>query len=77
LIDTTKTVGTAETFDPEKIRALLSQGVINNVGNLEKAILSLEYLGQLPEEGVDLIFKGLFCDSSDSAGQMDETQRRR
>ena len=58
MIDTTKTVGTAETFDPARIKALVSQGVINNVGNLEKAILSLEYLGQLQEEGVDLVFKG-------------------
>ena len=36
MIDTTKTVGTAASFDPEKIKALLSQGVINNVANLEK-----------------------------------------
>ncbi|MCW4044884.1 MAG: nucleotidyl transferase AbiEii/AbiGii toxin family protein [Candidatus Bathyarchaeota archaeon] len=58
MIDTSKTVGSAETFDPEKINALLSQGVINNVANLEKAIFSLEYLGQLQEEGLDFIFKG-------------------
>lgn len=58
MIDTTKTVGTAASFDPEKIKALLSQGVINNVANLEKAIFSLEYLGQLQREGIDFIFKG-------------------
>lgn len=58
MIDTTKTVGTAETFDPEKIRSLLSEGTINNVANLEKAIFCLEYIGQLQEEGLDFIFKG-------------------
>ena len=45
MIDTTKTVGTAATFDPDRIHALLSQGAINNISNLEKAIFSLEYLG--------------------------------
>lgn len=58
MIDTTKTVGTAASFDSEKIRSLLSKGVINNVANLEKAIFSLEYLGQLQREGLDFIFKG-------------------
>jgi len=58
MIDTTKTVGTADTFDQGKISALLSQGVINNISNLEKAIFSLEYLGQLVKEGLDLVFKG-------------------
>jgi hypothetical protein len=57
-IDITKTVGTAATFDPAKITALLSTGAINNIGNLEKAIFSLEYLGQLQREGLDFIFKG-------------------
>ena len=37
MIDTTKTVGTAASFDSEKIRSLLSKGVINNVANFEKA----------------------------------------
>jgi hypothetical protein len=55
MIDTTKTVGTAASFDSEKIKALLSQGVINNVANLEKAIFSLEYLGQLQREDLDFI----------------------
>ena len=58
MIDTTKTVGTATTFDPNRVQALLSQGVINNIANLEKAILSLEYLGQLQKEGLDFVFKG-------------------
>jgi hypothetical protein len=58
MMDTTKTVGTAATFDPAKITALLSTGAINNIGNLEKAIFSLEYLGQLQKEGLDFIFKG-------------------
>lgn len=58
MIDTTKTVGTAESFDPEKIHSLLSKGTINNVANLEKAIFCLEYLGQLQGEGLDFIFKG-------------------
>lgn len=58
MIDTTKTVGTAATFDPQKINALLSQGAINNIANLEKAIFSLEHSGQLQREGLDFIFKG-------------------
>lgn len=58
MIDTTKTIGTIETFDPEKISALFSEGVIRSIPSLEKAIFSLEYLGQLQEEGLDLIFKG-------------------
>lgn len=58
MIDTAKTVGTAATFDPAKITALLSKEVINNIGNLEKAIFSLEYLGQLRKAGLDFIFKG-------------------
>ena len=58
MINRTKTVGTKETFDPERIRDLLSQAVITNMTNLEKAIFCLEYVGQLQEEGLDLIFKG-------------------
>jgi len=58
MIDTTKTIGTKSTYDPKEINSLLSKGVIRNIPNLEKAILSLEYLGQLVEEGLDLIFKG-------------------
>jgi hypothetical protein len=58
MIDTTQTVGTAATFDPEKIKELFSKGAINNIANLEKAIFSLEYLGQLQKEGLDFIFKG-------------------
>ena len=58
MIDTTKTIGTAATFDSAKVSGLLSTGVINNIGNLEKAIFSLEYLGQLRKAGLDFIFKG-------------------
>jgi len=58
VINTTKTVGTRETFNSERIRDLLSQAVIVNITNLEKAIFCLEYVGQLQEEGLDLIFKG-------------------
>jgi len=58
MIDTSKTVGTKETFDPERIRNLSSQAVIANITNLEKAIFCLEYVGQLQEEGLDFIFKG-------------------
>jgi len=58
VINTDKTVGTAATFDSGRINELLSTGLINNVANLEKAIFSLEYLGQLRKEGLDFIFKG-------------------
>ena len=58
MINTAKTVGTADTFNPARINALLSTGLINNAANLEKAIFSLEYLGQLRKEGLDFIFKG-------------------
>jgi hypothetical protein len=58
MIDTTKTVGTAATFDAPRINGLLSTDLINNVANLEKAVFSLEYLGQLQKEGLDFIFKG-------------------
>lgn len=58
MINTAKTIGTAETFDSAKINGLLSTGLINNVANLEKAIFSLEYLGQLQKEGLDFVFKG-------------------
>ncbi len=58
MIDTTKTIGTPTTFDQVKIRNLLSKGTITNITNLEKAIFSLEYLGQLHEEGLEFIFKG-------------------
>ncbi|NLE04787.1 MAG: nucleotidyl transferase AbiEii/AbiGii toxin family protein [Crenarchaeota archaeon] len=58
VIDTTKTVGTTTTFDSAKINGLLSTGLINNVTNLERAIFSLEYLGQLQKEGLDFVFKG-------------------
>lgn len=53
-----KTVGTRETFDPNKIRELLSKGIVTSIANLEKAIFCLEYVGQLQEEGLDFIFKG-------------------
>ena len=58
MIDTTKTVGNSKTFKPRTIQELLSKGVINNVSNLEKAIFSLEYLGQLNRAGLDFVFKG-------------------
>lgn len=58
MINTAKTVGTAETFDSARIKQLLSTGLINNIVNLEKAIFSLEYLGQLQKEGLDFVFKG-------------------
>jgi predicted nucleotidyltransferase component of viral defense system len=58
MIDTAKTVGTAETFDDKKIGAFLSEGVINSIPDLERAIFSLEYVGQLIDEGLNLIFKG-------------------
>ena len=37
MINTTRTVGTAVTFDSARINALLSTGLINNAANLEKA----------------------------------------
>lgn len=58
MIDTTETIGTAETFNPKRIEGLSTKGVIRNISNLEKAIFCLEYVGQLQEEGLDLIFKG-------------------
>jgi len=58
VIDTTKTIGTAKTFNQGKIKSLLSKGTIASIPNIEKAIFCLEYLGQLQEEGLDLIFKG-------------------
>jgi hypothetical protein len=58
VINIKKTVGSAATFDPVQINELLNSGVINNIANLEKAIFSLEYLGQLQKEGLDFIFKG-------------------
>jgi hypothetical protein len=58
VINTEKTVGTPATFDPARINELVSTGLINNVANLEKAIFSLEYLGQLRKEGLDFILKG-------------------
>ncbi|MDR2202982.1 MAG: nucleotidyl transferase AbiEii/AbiGii toxin family protein [Nitrososphaerota archaeon] len=58
MIDQTKTIGTPETFNSAKIQNLLSNGLINNVSNLEKAIYSLEYLGQLKRAGLDFVFKG-------------------
>ena len=58
MIDTDKTIGTADTFDSAKINGLLSTGLIYNVANLERAIFSLEYLGQLQKEGLDFVFKG-------------------
>ena len=58
MIDTTKTVGNSETFEPKKIQELLCKGVVNNVSNLEKALFSLEYLGQLKRAGLDFVFKG-------------------
>ena len=58
MIDTTKTIGTAKTFNQGKIKSLLSKGTIASIPNIEKAIFCLEYLGQLQEEGLNLIFKG-------------------
>jgi hypothetical protein len=58
VIDQTKTIGIFETFNSAKIQNLLSNGLINNVSNLEKAIYSLEYLGQLKRVGLDFVFKG-------------------
>jgi len=58
MIDTTKTIGTTETFDKEKISSLLAKGFVNSLTNLEKAIFCLEYLGQLQEAGLDLMFIG-------------------
>ncbi len=58
MIATNKMIGAKETFNPKRIRNLLSQGTITNITNLEKAIFCLEHVGQLQEEGLDFIFKG-------------------
>lgn len=58
MIDTSKTIGASEVFDAKRIHGLASQGIVTNLSNLEKAIFCLEYVGQLQEEGLDLIFKG-------------------
>lgn len=58
MIDTSKTIGASEAFDAKRIHDLVSQGIVTNLSNLEKAIFCLEYVGQLQEEGLDLIFKG-------------------
>jgi len=58
VIDRSRLLGKSETFQPAYVRDLLSGGVINNISNLEKAIFSLEYVGQLWDEGLDFVFKG-------------------
>ncbi|MGV9103459.1 MAG: nucleotidyl transferase AbiEii/AbiGii toxin family protein [Candidatus Thorarchaeota archaeon] len=58
MIDTSKTVGSSETFDAKRIHEFVSQGIVANLSNLEKAIFCLEYVGQLQKEGLDFVFKG-------------------
>jgi len=58
MIDRCRLIGNPETFQPEYLQVLLSKGIINNMANLEKAIFSLEYVGQLRQEGLDFLLKG-------------------
>lgn len=58
MIDISKTVGAKDTFDPKLIKSYAEKQQVTSIATLEKAILCLEYLGQLNNEGLDLIFKG-------------------
>lgn len=58
MIDASRLLGSPQAFQPDKVKDLLNKGLINNISNLEKAIFSLEYVGQLHYAGLDFLFKG-------------------
>lgn len=53
-----KYIGNPKIFESETVLKVQKENNINSIANLEKAIFTLEYLGQLKEAGLDFIFKG-------------------
>jgi hypothetical protein len=53
-----KFLGKSTCFNPETIREIVDGKSLTSIANLERALCSLEYVGQLCDSGVDLVFKG-------------------
>jgi hypothetical protein len=53
-----KFIGKKECFTPENIKKIVDEKKLTSVANLERALFSLEYVGQLWESGADIVFKG-------------------
>lgn len=53
-----KFIGKREYFTPEKVKKIVDEKKLTSVANLERALFSLEYVGQLWESGADIVFKG-------------------
>ena len=53
-----KFLGKSTCFNPETIREIVEGKSLTSIANLERALCSLEYVGQLWDSGVDLVFKG-------------------
>jgi len=53
-----KFLGKSECFSENHLRQIVKDKELTSISNIEKALFALEYVGQLWESGVDLVFKG-------------------
>jgi hypothetical protein len=51
-------IGDHKCFTPENLKKIVDEKQLTSIANLEKALFALEYVGQLWNNGVDLVFKG-------------------
>jgi len=53
-----KFLGKSECFSKDHLKQIVKDKGLTSISNIEKALFALEYIGQLWESGVDLVFKG-------------------
>lgn len=53
-----KFLGKSECFKEDRLRQIVKEKELTSTSNIEKALFALEYVGQLWDSGVDLVFKG-------------------
>jgi hypothetical protein len=53
-----KFLGKPECFSEDRLRNIVKEKELTSISNIEKALFALEYVGQLWESGVELVFKG-------------------
>lgn len=51
-------IGDKKCFSPENLKKIVEEKKLTSIANLERALFALEYVGQLWDNGLDLVFKG-------------------
>ena len=51
-------LGRKECFSPDNIKKIAVEKKLTSIANIERALFALEYIGQLWNNGLDLVFKG-------------------